>query len=77
MTQRYRTYAPGAYGELERLAGILDREAFWRGKTESQARTEIHERIRERIASHQFSPCWSIPANEDLRIRTPKKGKVA
>lgn len=70
MKKRYQTCAPFAYGELERLAGILDRIAFWRGKSESQARAEIHARIRERIGTHQFSPCWHIAIDD-----TSKKTK--
>ncbi len=33
------------YGDLERAAGITDRAAFWRGRTEAEGRTELHALI--------------------------------
>ena len=37
-----------SWGDLERAAGITDREAFWRDKTEDQARAECVALIAER-----------------------------
>lgn len=37
------------YGELERLAGVTDREAFWKGKTEAQGRAELYQRIAKNV----------------------------
>ena len=57
--KRYQTCAPCSYGELERLAGITDRLAFWRQfRSEAPARAEIHARIERRIAAGEFSPLW-------------------
>lgn len=37
------------WGEKEKLAGVTDRNAFWEGKTEEQARAALRELIRERV----------------------------
>lgn len=38
-----------SYGQLEAAAGITDREAFWKGKTEEQARAELRRLILDRV----------------------------
>lgn len=62
--KRYRTSEPVTYGELELLAGITDRAAFWRGKSETAARGELQGRIAHRIAVGDFTPCWPIPTRD-------------
>lgn len=42
------------YGQIERLAGITDRLAFWKGKTEDQVREELKAMIRRRIVSGEL-----------------------
>jgi len=37
------------YGQLEAAAGVTDREAFWRGKTEEQARAALREMIARKL----------------------------
>jgi hypothetical protein len=37
------------WGELERAAGVTDRLAFWRDKTEDEVRTELRNLIAERF----------------------------
>lgn len=34
---------------LEMLAGVTDRDAFWKGKSEAQARIELLQMIRSRL----------------------------
>lgn len=42
------------YGQLEAAAGITDREAFWKGKTEEQARAELRRLILGRVLAGAF-----------------------
>lgn len=37
------------YGQLEAAAGVTDREAFWAGKDETQARAELKRMILDRV----------------------------
>jgi hypothetical protein len=43
-----------SWGAVERLGGITDRNAWWHGKTEAQARDELRRLIRERIVNGDF-----------------------
>lgn len=38
-----------SYGQLEAAAGVTDRVAFWRGKTEEQVRAELHDLVLARL----------------------------
>jgi hypothetical protein len=42
------------YGEIERAAGVTDRAAFWKGKSEEQARAVLREMIATRLLSGEL-----------------------
>jgi hypothetical protein len=37
------------WGQLEAAAGVTDRSAFWKGKTEDEVRAEIRKLIEGRV----------------------------
>ena len=39
----------GTYGRIEALAGVTDRVAFWKDRTEQQARHDLRALIAERL----------------------------
>lgn len=43
------------YGQLELLAGVVDRHGFWHGKTEQEGRAELREMIRRRILNGELA----------------------
>jgi hypothetical protein len=47
-------HAP-TYADVEALAGVTDRDAFWKGKTEDEARAALREMIRARVASGELT----------------------
>ncbi len=42
------------YGELESAAGVTDRLAFWKGKTEADARAALRQMIAARVRAGEL-----------------------
>lgn len=63
-TLRRVLWACPTYGQLERAAGVTDRLAFWKGKTEDQARAELREMIAARVRSGEVVPAPGTPQFE-------------
>lgn len=42
------------WGSLERAAGVTDRQAFWKGKTETEAGAVLRSMIAERLRNGAF-----------------------
>lgn len=52
--EQYLFQVGRTYGALERAAGVTDRVAFWRGKTEEEARAALREMIAARLRSGEL-----------------------
>ena len=42
------------WGQLEAAAGVTDRQAFWRHRSEDVARLELHRLIAERVKAGEL-----------------------